>query len=138
MTFKDLFKKTYIANCYCLNCGTHQETQVPKGITITQFMESATGKCNVCGCCMLTADYKQIDEIKSTRQKTEIKQPQFKPLPRATVPNPRPLPRSAPTQQRPAAPIQQEVQRPRPEDFRPKKVYKDDLDFWAGSADEIF
>lgn len=64
MAFADMFKKRYTANAWCNNCNTHQEVQIPKGVSISQFVESGTGKCGNCGCNTLVEDYKQIDEFK--------------------------------------------------------------------------
>ena len=69
MAFKDLFKKRYTTQVWCNNCQTYQEIQIPKGISIIQFIEGNTGKCNQCGCCTLIP--KQVNNFRE--------QPKLKP-----------------------------------------------------------
>lgn len=91
MTFADIFKKKYKSNCYCNNCQTYQEVEIPKGITVAQFIEGNTGKCGNCGCNVLVAGYRQIDEFKKPRQ---APMPAIRPSnrPRNSMPAPRPEP----------------------------------------------
>ena len=132
MPLIDIFKKTYIGQVWCNNCSTSQEIQIPKGTTIAQFIEGNTGKCGICGCKTLIADYKQIDEFKDNQPRprmqliprrqapvTEVKQraPIPEPRPSTKPKNYRPLPKSATTIQ----------------DFEPGKIFKEDpVDFWTG------
>jgi len=89
MAFIDLFKKKYAANVWCNNCNSHQEVQIPKGTSITQFMESATGKCNNCGCNTLYVGTKQINEFeKKPKVKWIIKKEQ--PIQKTPSYSPRP------------------------------------------------
>ena len=67
MALIDIFNKKYKSNCWCNNCSTHQEVQIPKGVTLVQWIESGTGKCLNCGCNTLIADYQQIDEFKDKK-----------------------------------------------------------------------
>lgn len=151
MTIADLFNKKYKSTVWCNNCSTHQEVNIPKGVSIAQFVESGTGKCGNCGCNTLVADYNQIEEFKQ-------QQPQRQPLPQVRVlhnPMRRRQPRP-PTEirERAQVPAQRPSNRPvnaprpsnRPENmpppvreavpepnFIPKGIFKDDIDFWTGT-----
>ena len=70
MALKDMFKKKYTSTVYCNNCNTHSEVQIPKGVTILQFVE--TGPCPNCNCSTLVADYRQIDEFRD-QPKQQVK-----------------------------------------------------------------
>lgn len=159
MPLMDAFKKKYTANCWCNNCSTHQEVQVPKGVTLAQFVESGTGKCGNCGCNTLVADYEQIDEFRrlvprnSTQQRVQenVKRPRMRfmkqkfpkspeqevqPSVRAPLPRPRPttapLPRPRPT----TKPMHYQPLPKRP-DFEPQKIFKQPpVDYWTGKPIE--
>lgn len=108
MALVDLFRRKYKANVWCNNCKQHSEIMIPKGVTITQFVQ--TGSCENCGTASLVQDYTQIDEFNkpqvhavqhsdvfptrpAPRQQVRT-QPQPQPQPRPRVqpqpPNPRP------------------------------------------------
>ena len=156
MSLKDLFKKRYNANVWCNNCSVHSEVQVPKGVTLNQFVES--GACPNCGCITLVAGYNQIDEFK--QQPPPEPKPKvkffYKPLkpkpgdyqrPQRMQPQPpqrTPQPQRIPTPQPQKAPLPQPrpsnrpanlppvERRPMP-DFTPKGVYTNEIDFWTGT-----
>jgi len=141
MAFKDMFKKKYTASCYCNNCETYQDVEIPQGVTIIQFIEGNTGKCNNCKCNTLIAGYRQIDEFRNTKEEQRKSLPQVKvlhnplkrrevstePLQRAQIPRPRPSNRPANSlpPKRPAPPEEP--------DFTPKGIYRSDVDFWTGN-----
>jgi len=138
-----LFKKKYTTNCWCNNCSNHQEVQIPRGVTVTQFVESGTGKCLNCGCNTLVADYEQIDEFRkplvpknSTQQKVQqnVQRPRMKfmkhrpaqPQPQQVerAPLPRPRPTTKPMHYQPL---------PKKPDFEPQKIFKQPpVDYWTG------
>jgi hypothetical protein len=135
MALKDIFNKKYTSNCWCNNCQTHQEVQIPKGVSITQFIESATGKCNNCGCNSLVADYKQIDEYKEQQPKPQVKllrtgrRLEEEPK-RASVPPQRPS-------NRPVDSFPKPKPLPINPDFTPRGIVRgniDDMDFWLGKS----
>ena len=132
MALIDAFKRRYRANVWCNNCNTHSEVNVPRGVTVVQFIES--GSCPNCGCAALVADYKQIDEFKEPKPKPKIQllrprmtipRPPVEPKQRAPVPEPRPSTRSK--RYRPLP------QSETPPTFEPRKIFKEDpVDFWTG------
>lgn len=128
MSLKDMFSKKYPSNCWCNNCETFQEVQIPKGVSITQFIEGSSGKCNNCGCSTLVAGYKQIDEFKQVPKK----QPSNQPMQRAQIPQPRPS-------NRPANSVPPQRPRPVEPDFSiapDRGVFRntaEDVDFWEGT-----
>ena len=98
MALKDLFKKKYQSNVWCNNCRTFQEIQIPKGVSIAQFIDGNTGKCLNCGCSTLVADYPQIDEFKEQpkpKVRLLMRNQNIEPLQRAPLPSPRPSNRPA-------------------------------------------
>lgn len=118
-----MFKKKYVTNCWCNNCSTHQEVQIPRGVSVAQFVESGTGKCGNCGCNTLVADYNQIDEFKQTTAR-QYQRRQQRQLLLQQVKVRKPLKR---------APLPQERPSNRPVNLsRPSKIYRSDVDFWAG------
>lgn len=90
MTFADLFKSKYKAQAWCNNCKTHQEINVPKGVTLTQFLEGNTGKCNNCGCNTLVNDYPQIKEFDRRPRQAPLPAPRPSNRPRGNLPQPKP------------------------------------------------
>lgn len=140
-----LFKKKYTSNVFCNNCNTHSEVQIPRGITIVQFVES--GNCPNCFCNTLVVDYKQIDEFKEKepRQKIQLLRPRMtirrpqpqpsQPQQRASVPGPRPSTKPMHYQ-----PLPQPEPEPAPNfdtfgepTFKPQKIFKQPpVDFWTG------
>jgi hypothetical protein len=163
MAFKDLFKKKYNQNVWCNNCNSHSEVSIPKGVTLTQYVES--GACPNCGCITLVAGYKQIDEFKQSpdpptelkpkpkikffykplKQKPENQHPQRMPqrIPQRTSPPVQRAPTPTPQPQRAQLPQPRPSNRPanlpppverRPiPDFTPKGVYTNEIDFWTGT-----
>jgi hypothetical protein len=132
MVFKDLFKSKYTTQVWCNNCQTYQEVQIPKGVSIAQFIDGNTGKCNNCGCCCLVASYKQIDEFKKQQPKSKIRLLMRKQ--NVETPQMAPLPQPRPSN-RPANLLPR--QRPQPSaepDFTPKGVFTNNsnIDFWTG------
>jgi hypothetical protein len=137
MALKDMFSKKYKSNVWCNNCNTHSEVSVPKGVTVNQFVEG--GSCPNCGCATLVADYRQIDEYKEN-PKPQVKllrvgrrPQQVEPSQRAPIPSQRPSNRPANS----LPPRREAIPEP---DFRPKGIFKDDIDFWTGKSkrgDEI-
>ena len=141
MALKDMFRKKYTTNCWCNNCSTHQEVQIPRGVSVAQFVESGTGKCGNCGCNTLIADYNQIDEFKQTparqhqqRQPRQPRQPRqqevrkktllpVEPLRKAPLPRRRPSNRPANLPQPPKKPVEPDT---------PRGIFRDDVDFWTG------
>lgn len=130
MALKDMFKKKYTSTVYCNNCNTHSEVQIPKGVTILQFVE--TGPCPNCNCSTLVADYRQIDEFRDQpKQQVKVlrvgRRQDTQPLERAQIPRPRPSNRPANLlpPKRPAPPEEP--------DFTPKGIFKNDVDFWTGN-----
>ena len=130
-----LFKKKYAANVFCNNCMSHSEVQIPRGITIIQFIES--GNCPNCFCNTLIADYKQIDEFKERQPQPKMQilrprmtinnrsRPPVEPRQRASIPEPRPSMKSQRFKPLPKAQS--------PASFEPKKIFKQDpVDFWTG------
>jgi hypothetical protein len=136
MALIDAFKKKYRANVWCNNCNTHSEVNVPRGVTVVQFIES--GACPNCGCAALVADYRQIDEFKEKTPKPKIQllrprmvpRPPVEPKVRAPVPDPRPSTRSK--RYRPLPESQA------PPNFEPRKIFKEDpVDFWTGNPRSV-
>jgi hypothetical protein len=133
MAFVDLFRKKYTAHVWCNNCSTYQEVQIPKGVSVNQFLESAIGKCENCGCNTLVAGYNQIEEFKPS-QKPQVKflypKRQGESLQKAPLPEPRPStrPKDLPLPQKKSQPLSEP-------DFRPKGIFKD-IDFWTGKLKE--
>lgn len=132
MSFADLFKKGYRQVFWCNNCQTHQEVQVPKGITATQFIESGTGKCGNCGCNTLVLDYEQMEEFRQRKPGPKMEILRDQPPQRASIPAPRPS--TKPQGYKPLP--KEQPQNP----FEIKKIFKKDpVDFWTGRrrADRI-
>ena len=50
MSLIDSFRKGYPVTTECSNCLTIQEINVPKGLTIEEFMGRETARCKYCGC----------------------------------------------------------------------------------------
>jgi hypothetical protein len=124
MSLKDMFKKKYSSTVYCNNCKTHSEVQIPKGITITQFIE--TGACPNCNCSTLISDYRQIDEFKEqAKPRVQLIGGGGGFLKRARPIRIAPIPQSRPSNMPANAP--RPVPRPNPAepDFRPKFVETD-------------
>lgn len=135
MALKDLFSKKYKSNCWCNNCQTHQEVEIPKGVTLAQYIEENTGKCSNCGCNTLIADYNQMDEYRQERKPLPQVKVLHNPLRRRQPPTE--LPKRAPLpQQRPSnrPPNSLPPRRPRPSepDFTPRGIFRNDVDFWTG------
>jgi hypothetical protein len=130
MAFKDLFKSKYKTNVWCNNCNCFSEVQIPRGVTVNQFIES--GACPACGCATLVAGYKQIDEFKEQSKpkiRLLMRKQNVEPIQRAPLPQPRPSNRPANLLPR---------RRPQPSaepDFTPKGVFgnTEDIDFWTGN-----
>lgn len=130
MAFSDMFKKTYTGQVWCNNCQTSQEIQIPKGTTLAQFIEGNTGKCGICGCNSLIANYKQIDEfrqqpennprVKLIMSKNSLRRPQGqpqrpqRPLPVVDYPRNRP-----PVQLKERAPIPPPRPSTKPQGYKP-------------------
>jgi hypothetical protein len=128
MALADLFKRSYVGQVYCNNCYTHTEIQIPKGTTLSQFIEGNKGKCPVCGCNTLIADYKQIDEFRerSSQPKMQILRP------RVAVSKQAPLPELRPSmKEKRYQPLPQSEELP---DFSIPKDYP--VDFWTGERNE--
>ena len=130
--FDGILKKKYTATVYCNNCNSHSEVQVPRGVTVAQFIEN--GPCPSCGCATLIADYKQIDEFKEHQPQPKMQilrprmtvraRPPVEPRQRAPIPEPRPSMKSRRFKPLP------KTQAP---NFEPKKIFKQDpVDFWTG------
>jgi hypothetical protein len=153
MAFKDLFKKKYNQNVWCNNCNSHSEVSIPKGVTLTQYVES--GACPNCGCITLVAGYKQIDEFKQqpppeSKPKIKFFYKPLKPKP-GDYQRPQRTQRTSPPVQRAPTPQPQRAQLPQPRpsnrpanlpppverrpipDFTPKGVYTNEIDFWTGT-----
>jgi len=159
MALGDMFKKTYLGQVFCNNCQTSQEIQIPKGTTLAQFIEGNTGKCGICGCKTLVADYKQIDEFRQQKENPRVKlimsknslrrpqRPQQQPLPVVEYPRNRP---PVQLKERPIPPPRPSTKpqgyKPLPrnqepdfslkgpsQDFNPRKIFRSEpADFWTG------
>jgi hypothetical protein len=146
MALKDIFRKKYNANVWCNNCSTHSEVSVPKGVTLTQFVEN--GACPNCGCATLVADYKQIDEFREQQPKPSVKllrvgKQRSQPQPVVDYPRSRPIepPKRAPLPpQRPSNRPENSLppRRPTPVEpnFIPRGIFRDEIDFWKGDKDK--
>ena len=71
-------RKSYKIYTNCTNCGHRQESNVPKGTTVKDFIASQISKCSNCGCTTL--------EIHFPNNKNE-KPKEAKDTPKAIVPN---------------------------------------------------
>jgi hypothetical protein len=139
MAFADMFRKKYTANVWCNNCNSHSEVTVPKGVTITQFVES--GGCPNCGCNTLVADYRQIEEFKGQRDQQQPRIALVKKIPRqqpveqrqrAPVPEPRPSTRLRGYKPLPKAEEPDFSLKPA-SDFKPGKIFRrEPSDLWTG------
>ena len=148
MAFIDLFKKKYAANVWCDNCNSHQEVQIPKGTSIAQFMESATGKCNNCGCNTLYAGAKHVDEFEKKpkpkvkwiikKEQPIQKTPSYSPKPSNSPANLLPKPRQQPgaeyAERAKRAEYAERAKRRVEPDFTPRGVFGSakDINFWTG------
>lgn len=103
-SFFDKFKKVYIVQARCFNCGQSQACKIPKGNTIDSWLKTPESLCDNCG----NPTLQRIEMVQAPAQAQKPAKVLVRP-----VQQQRPVPIQFPLQPQPR-PVQQQ-QRPRPQ-----------------------